>query len=46
MYDIYASFNSVAELHYFYEAPGKNFDVAAASVPTKLYSKPKCLKQK
>jgi hypothetical protein len=34
--------NSVAELHHFYVAPGKNFDAApAAPAPTLLYSKGK-----
>jgi hypothetical protein len=34
---------SVAELHHFYAAPGKNLDAAPA--PTLLYSKAKILKR-
>jgi hypothetical protein len=38
-------FTSVAELHHFYAAPGKNFDAApVAPAPTLLYSKAKFLK--
>jgi hypothetical protein len=40
--------NSVAELHHFYAAPGKNFDAApdpAAPAPTLLYSRAKFLKR-
>jgi hypothetical protein len=41
-------FSSVAELHHFYAAPGKNFDAAPAApapAPTLLYSKAKFLKR-
>jgi hypothetical protein len=39
-------YNSVAEPHHFYAAPGKNFDAApAAPAPTLMYSKAKILKQ-
>jgi hypothetical protein len=41
---------SVAELHHFYAAPGKNFDAAPtlaapALAPTLLYNKTKFLKR-
>jgi hypothetical protein len=40
---VYSKF-SVAELHLFYAAPGKNFYAALAPAPTQLYSKAKILK--